>query len=105
MPEIHLPQLGFKYSACGSFTEDKERIKIFKEKRNSRYIYQKCQLKLVAQNDMVYRDFKDLLRRTASDQEIKDKVFSIIKNPKYDQYQRGLASVVCKLNLSIVKTK
>ena len=54
---------------------------------------------------MVYRDFKDLLRRTASDQEIKDKVFSIIKNPKYDRYQRGLASMVCKLNLSIVKTK
>ena len=26
MPEIHLRQPGFTYSACGSFTKNKERI-------------------------------------------------------------------------------
>ena len=40
MPEMHLRQLGFTYSACGPFTENKERIKKFKEKGLSQYIYQ-----------------------------------------------------------------
>ena len=41
MPEIHLRQPGFTYSACGPFTNKKERIQKFKETRDSRYIYQK----------------------------------------------------------------
>ena len=43
---------------------------------------------------MAYGDFKNLARRTASDIALKDKAFNIAKNPKYDGYQRGLASVV-----------
>ena len=39
---------------------------------------------------MVYGDFKDLKRRTASDKILRDKAFNIAKNPKYDGYQRGL---------------
>ena len=31
MPEMHLRQLGFTYSVCGPFTENKERIKKFKK--------------------------------------------------------------------------
>ena len=31
MPEMHLKQTGFTYSACGSFTKKKERIQKFKE--------------------------------------------------------------------------
>ena len=34
MPEMHLRQPGFTYSACGPFTKNKERIKNFKEKRD-----------------------------------------------------------------------
>ena len=45
---------------------------------------------------MAYGDFKDLERRTASDDVLRDKAFSISKNPKYDGYQRGLASMVYK---------
>ena len=41
---------------------------------------------------MAYGDFKDLARRTASDTVLGDKTFNIAKNPKYDGYQRGLAS-------------
>ena len=41
-------------------------------------------------------DFKDLSRRTASDKVLRDKAFNIAKNPKYDGYQRGLASMVYK---------
>ena len=43
---------------------------------------------------MAYGDFKDLKRRTASDKILRDKAFNIAKNPKYDGYQRGLASMV-----------
>ena len=45
---------------------------------------------------MAYGDFKDLKRRTASDKVLRDKAFNIAKNPKYDGYQRGLASMVYK---------
>ena len=45
---------------------------------------------------MAYGDFKDLKRRTASDKILRDKAFNIAKNPKYDGYQRGLVSMVCK---------
>ena len=42
---------------------------------------------------MAYEDFKDLARRAASDKLLRDKTFNIAKNPKYDGYQRGLASM------------
>ena len=45
---------------------------------------------------MAYGDFKDLKRRTASDKVLRDKAFNIAKNPKYDGYQRVLASMVYK---------
>ena len=45
---------------------------------------------------MNYGDFKDLTRRTASDKILRDEAFNIAKNPKYDGYQRGFASMVYK---------
>ena len=42
-------------------------------------------------------DFKDLTRRKASDEILYDKAFNIVKNPKYDGYLRGRASMVYKL--------
>ena len=39
MPEMHLKQPGFTYSACGSFTKNKERIQKFKEAGYTSYIY------------------------------------------------------------------
>ena len=43
---------------------------------------------------MAYGGFKDLARRTASNKFLRDKGFTIAKNPKYDGYQGGLASMV-----------
>ena len=40
MPEIHLRQPWFTYSAWRPFTKNKERIKIIKGTGHSRYIYQ-----------------------------------------------------------------
>ena len=48
---------------------------------------------------MVYGDFKDITRRTASDKILHDKEFNIAKNPKYDGYQRGLASMVTNFSI------
>ena len=45
---------------------------------------------------MAYGDFKDLAKRTAADKVLRDKAFNIAKDPKYDGYQRGLASMVYK---------
>ena len=45
---------------------------------------------------MAYGDFKDLKRRTQSDKVLKNKAIEIASNPKYDGYQRGLASMVYK---------
>ena len=48
------------------------------------------------QHGMIYGDFKDLARRTASDEVLRSKAFNIAKNPKYDGYQRSLASMFYK---------
>ena len=39
IPEMHLKQRGFIYSACGPFTKNKERIQKFKETGDTKYIY------------------------------------------------------------------
>ena len=45
---------------------------------------------------MTYGDFKKLNRRTADDKVLRDKASDFAKNPKYDVYQHGLASMVYK---------
>ena len=52
MPEMHLKQPGFTYSACEPFTKNKERIPKFKETRDSRYIYRNELDKPCFQHDM-----------------------------------------------------
>ena len=47
MPEMHLKQPGFTYSACGPFTKNKERIQKFKETGDTSYIYKNEMIKLV----------------------------------------------------------
>ena len=97
MPEIHLIQPGFTYSACGPFTKNKERIQKFKETGDTNDIYKNELDKVCFQHDMAYGDFKDLARRTASDESLRDKTFNIAKNSKYDGYKKGLASMVYKI--------
>ena len=86
MPEMHLKQLGFTYSAWGPFTKNKERIQKVKETGYTSYIYKNELDKAWFQHDMTYGDFKDLKRRTFSDKVLRDKAFNIAKNSKYDGY-------------------
>ena len=46
---------------------------------------------------MAYGDFKDLTIRAASDKILRDRAFNIVKIPKFDGYQRGVASMFYKL--------
>ena len=96
MPEKHLRQSGFTYSACGPFTWSNKRIQKFKQTGDSRYIYKNELDKTCFQHDMAYGDFKDFKKRTAADKVLRDKAFNITKNPKYDGYQRELVSMVYK---------
>ena len=86
MPEMHLKQPGFTYSACGSFTKNKERIQIFKETGDTNYIYKNEMNKACFQHDMAYGDFKDLTKRTIADKVLRDKAFKIASDQKYDGY-------------------
>ena len=96
MPKMYLKQLKFTYSACGSFTKNKERIQKVKETRGRKYIYRSELGKACFQHDIAYGDFKDLARRITSDKILRDKAFNIAKNQKYDGYQRVHASAVYK---------
>ena len=93
---MYLRQPGLTYVACGPFTKNKERIQTFKETGDSQYIYQNELDKACLQHDMTYGDFKDLTRRTASDEilRILRIWYNIVINLKSDEYQRGLASKV-----------
>ena len=66
MSEMHLEQPGFTYSACGPFNKNKERIEKFMQTGNT-----------------------DKALKV-----LKDKAFKIASDPKYDGFQRGLASMV-----------
>ena len=46
------------------------------------------------QHEVAYGESKDLTRRTAFDKILRDKAFNIAENPKYDRYQRVLASMI-----------
>ena len=63
---------------------------------NKDFIYKNELDKVCFQHDMAYDKSKDLVKRTQSDKVLRDKAFKIPSDPKYDGYQRGLASMVYK---------
>ena len=97
MPEMHLRQPQFVYSACGPFTRHKERIKDFKQTGVTSYIYKNELDKACFKHDSAYADHKDLINRTKADKVLRDKAYDIASNPEYDDYQRGLASMIYKI--------
>ena len=80
-----------------TYKKQRKNKKIKKNKTGaSRYTYQNELDKACFQHDMAYGDFKGLNRRTAADKVLRDKAFNIAQNPKYDGYQREIASMVYK---------
>ena len=96
IPEIHLRQPQFTCSACGTFTKHEQRIQKFRETGDTNYVYKNELDKACFVHDAAYSDSKDLTKRTVADKILKNKAFDIAKDPKYDGYQRGLASMVYK---------
>ena len=96
MLEMHLRQPQFTYSACGPFTKHNQRIQKFKETGDTNYIYKNELDKACFAHDGAYSDSKDLTKRTAADKILRNRAFNIAKDPKYDVYQKGLASMVYK---------
>ena len=96
MPEMHLKQPQFVYSACGPFTRHKERIKEFKRIGDTRLLYRNELDKACFKHDAAYVKYKDAENRLISDQKLRNSAYDIASNPKYDGYQRSLASMVYK---------
>ena len=94
MPEMHFRQPQLTYSACGPLTKIKEIIQKFKKTGDTKYIYRNELVKACFRHDIAYGDFEDLAKRTAADKFLRNKAFNIAEHPKYDEYQRGLASMV-----------
>ena len=62
MPEMHLKQPGFTYSACGPFTKNKEQIKKFLQTENTNFIYKnELDKTCFFQHDMAYGKTKDVV--------------------------------------------
>ena len=96
MSEMHSRHPQFTYSACGPFTKHKQRIQKFKETGDTNYIYKNELDKACFTHDAAYSDSKGLTKRTVADKILRNRAFNIAKDPKYDGYQRGLASMVHK---------
>ena len=94
MPEMHLRQSQFVYSACGPFIRHKERIKKIKRTGDARLLYRNELYKACFKHDAAYAKYKDVENRLISDQKLRNSAYDIASNPKYDGYQRGLASMV-----------
>ena len=89
--ELHLRQTRVTYGARGLFTKYCKRIQKFKEMGDLNGIYKSGLGNLCFAHDSAYSDSEDLAQRTISDNVSKERAFKIIKNPRYDGYQRGLA--------------
>ena len=63
---------------------------------NTDFIHRNELDKACFRHDMAYGKSKDLVKRTQPDKVSKDKAFKIVSNSNYDDYQRGLASMVYK---------
>ena len=97
MPELHLVNpIVKKFSACGSFTKHAQRIQYFLNSGKLSYIYKNDLDKACFQHDMASNKFKGLEKRTRSDIVLKNKALKIASNPKYNGYERKLASMVYK---------
>ena len=93
MPEMHLRQPQFTYSACGPFTKNnaKQRKNI-----NKKFTISLSKLSRSSLLSIWYGfwDFKNLPKRQNSYKTLWNKKLNIPKNPKYYGYQCGLASLI-----------
>ena len=61
---------------------------------NWKFIYKNDLDKACFQHDMFYGKYKDLTKKTQSGNVLREKLFEIASNPRFDGYQRGLTLMV-----------
>ena len=110
VPEMHLRQSRFTYSACRTFTKNKEKIQKFKETGDSLHIYQNELHKACLQHDMAHGDFKDLTNRKTSDKTLYDKLSILLKilnmmNINADLLQWLINFLIKKLLVVVLKMR
>ena len=76
---MHLKKSGFTYSACGPFTNHGERIQKIRETGDLNHLYRNELDKAFSAHDTTYSD---------------SKAYKTAVNPKYNEYQGWLASMV-----------
>ena len=97
MPQLHIVDpIVKKYSTCEQFTKHVQRIQDFLNTGKLSYIYKNDLDKTCFQHDKPNNKFKDLEKITQSDIVLKTKAFKISSNPKYNDYERGLVSMIYK---------
>ena len=72
MPEVHLKQPGFTYSASGPLTKHRE---IIREISNLKHFYRNELDKARFAHDAAYSESKDLAKGTISDEILKDRAY------------------------------
>ena len=104
MPEMHLwdPKVK-KYSACGPFTRHQKRIDMFMKDGRLSLILKNRLDAACFQHDSAYAKYKDRLNRKQSDIVLKNKALQIAVDPRFNGYQRGLASMVYKFLMKELK--
>ena len=90
MPELHLRQPGVTCSSCRPFSKHCEKVQKFRETGNLKHIYKNEIDKAHFSFDTVYSDSKESAEITFSE------AYEIVVTPKYDGYQKRLASMVYK---------
>ena len=82
IPEVHLKQPGFTYSACEAFTKHHERIQKFRETGNLKHLYRNKLDKSCFAHYAANFDSNDLAKITITDQTLKDRAYEIARNRK-----------------------
>ena len=86
MPELHLKQLGFTYSSCGSFIKHCKGIQKFRERGNLKPLYRNELDKACFAFDAAYSDSKYLAKITISRKILTDRADETARNCNYDGY-------------------
>ena len=97
MTEMHLwDPKAKKYSACGPFTRHPKRIDMFIKDGRLSHILKNRLDAACFQHDSAYAKYKDRANRKQSDIILKNKALKIATDPRFNGYQRRLASMVYK---------
>lgn len=77
MPEMYSQRSGFTESACEGSAKTSDRIWLFKESNDVRYVFRNKIEKVCFHDDHAYSSGEDLVKRTEADKVLKDKSINV----------------------------